>query len=111
MESEAKLQMEIVRWFNNNYPELRGLLCYNLNNSEGSWRGKKNKFLGVIAGRSDLVLYHSGSAYMIELKNAKGTQRPAQVKWEKLVKSQGFEYVVLRTLGEFVLYVKGLIGY
>ena len=43
MKSEARIQQEIVMFFNNEYPELRGCLCYNNNNSVGGLRGKLNK--------------------------------------------------------------------
>tara|TARA_R110000803_G_scaffold163534_1_gene227215 strand:- start:84 stop:416 length:333 start_codon:yes stop_codon:yes gene_type:complete len=101
MKSEARLQQEIVMWFNNTYPNLRGCLCYNLNNSTGSYRGNQNKFLGVVAGRSDMVLYYGGKANMIELKTEKGTQSASQKKWEKLMIEQGFKYFVIRSLKEF----------
>ena len=99
--SEGFLQQEIVMFYNNEYPNLRGTLCYNLNNSTGGFRGKMNKFLGVIAGRSDLALYREGKAIMIELKTKTGTQKPAQAKWQALMESQGFEYIIIRSLEEF----------
>ena len=107
--SEHRIQQEIVIWFNNTYPQYRGLLCYNNNNSVGGFRGKQNKFLGIIVGRSDLVLYVRGQATMIELKNDKGTQQPTQKSWQSLVQSQGFRYEIIRSLEEFQKLVKELI--
>ena len=91
MKSEARIQQEIVMYFNNEYPELRGCLCYNNNNSVGGLRGKLNKFLGVIKGRSD----------MIELKTEKGIQSQHQKDWQKLIENQGFEYYIVRSIEEF----------
>ena len=108
--SEIRLQQEIIRFFNNTYPDLRGLLCYNNNNSDGGYRGHINKFLGIVPGRSDLVLYFEGGCYMIELKVGKGNQSKVQKEWEKLIKSQGFEYVVIRSLDEFQNYIKEKIS-
>jgi hypothetical protein len=68
MDSESKLQTDCYVWFHNTYPKLRGLLCYNLNNSRNKIDGAKNKALGLIAGRSDMVLYRDGVATMIEFK-------------------------------------------
>jgi hypothetical protein len=99
--AEDRIQQEIVQWFNNTYPSLRGLLCYNLNNSQNAIDGNRNKMKGLIAGRSDLVLYYCGEAYMIELKTLKGRQGDEQKAWQKLIESHGFEYFIIRDLKEF----------
>tara|TARA_R110002020_G_scaffold453632_2_gene668630 strand:- start:3032 stop:3379 length:348 start_codon:yes stop_codon:yes gene_type:complete len=99
--SEARLQQEIVFWFRNKYPKLRGLLCYNNNNSTGSRRGKINKYLGVVKGRSDMVLYYNGKSFMFELKTDIGKQSPSQKEWQELVERQGFDYYIIRSLVKF----------
>lgn len=48
-----------------------------------------------------MVYYYKGSAVMIELKNAKGKQSKDQILWQELLESQGFMYVVIRSLEEF----------
>lgn len=103
--SEYRIQQEIVIWFNNQFPNLRGTLCYNNNNSVGGYRGKENKFLGVIKGRSDMVLYLQGKAYMLELKTDKGRQSKSQKEWQQLMLEQGFEYFVLRSLDDFKKFI------
>ena len=99
--AEIKIQAEIFQWHWNNHPLERGLLCYNLNNSANKIQGNQNKALGLIAGRSDLVFYYMGIAYMIEIKTETGTQQPAQKKWEETIKAQGFKYYIVRSLEEF----------
>ena len=101
MLSEVKIQSQIFQWHWNNFPDERGLLCYNLNNSANKIDGNRNKALGLIKGRADMVYYYKGSAIMIELKNAKGKQSKDQIEWQKLLESQGFKYVVIRSLEEF----------
>jgi len=101
MISEGRLQQDIIMWFNNTHPEYRGLLCYNLNNSTGGRTAKMNKYLGVVAGRSDLVLYKGGVAYMIELKTLKGRQSTPQLAWESKVRAEGFDYNIVRSLEDF----------
>lgn len=108
--SETRLQQEIIMEFNNRYPHLRGLLCYNLNNSTGGFRGTQNKYLGVVAGRSDLVFYYKGMAWMLELKTEKGEQRPVQKDWEALIKKQGFEYYIVRSLKDFLNIIESIIN-
>ena len=101
MLSEVKIQTQIFQWHWNSFPDERGLLCYNLNNSANKIDGNRNKALGLIKGRSDMVYYYQSSAYMIELKNAKGKQSKEQILWQELLESQGFTYVVIRSLEEF----------
>ena len=100
-ESEDKIQSDCYVWFHNTYPNLRGLLCYNLNNSKNRIDGARNKAKGLIAGRSDMVLYYNSNAFMIEFKTSDGSQSAGQKEWEALVKSQGFQYHIVRSLEEF----------
>lgn len=100
-ESEDKIQSDCYVWFHNTYPNLRGLLCYNLNNSKNRIDGARNKAKGLIAGRSDMVLYYQSNAFMIEFKTSDGLQSVGQKKWEALVTSQGFQYHIIRSLEEF----------
>lgn len=106
---EQKIQGECYMWFHNTFPELRGLLCYNLNNSRNRIDGARNKALGLQKGRSDLVLYFGGKAYMIEIKTATGTQEPEQIEWEAKITAHGFTYVIKRSLEEFKAYVIPII--
>lgn len=101
MYSEDKIHQDCFVWFHNTYPHLRGLLCYNLNNSRNRIDGARNKAKGLQPGRSDLVFYYSGTAYMIEMKTPDGSQEPAQKVWEAKVREQGFNYYICRSLSEF----------
>ena len=101
MSSEARLQQDCFLWFHNSYPSLRGLLCYNLSNTEGGRRGWINKMLGLQKGRSDMVFYYNGQATMIEMKTRDGRQTPSQKEWEHKVKTEGFDYQVVRSLYQF----------
>jgi hypothetical protein len=80
---------------------MRGLLCYNLNNSKNKIDGARNKAKGLIAGRSDMVLYYQSTAFMIEFKTSDGVQSVGQREWEALVRSNGFQYHIVRSLEEF----------
>jgi hypothetical protein len=101
MNSEIKIQSEAFLWHWNNYPNERGLLCYNLNNSANKIQGNQNKALGLIKGRSDMVYYKNGKAIMIEFKNEIGKQMPEQKKWEELISKEGFQYHIIRSLEQF----------
>jgi len=101
MYSEDKIHQDCYVWFHNTYPNLRGLLCYNLNNSKNKVDGARNKAKGLIAGRSDMVLYFQSQAFMIELKTEDGIQRSEQKEWERIITAQGFQYYIIRSLAEF----------
>ena len=100
-QAEERIQQECFQWHWNTYPKLRGLLCYNLNNSRNEVDGARNKRLGLIAGRADMTYYFWGRAYFIEMKTPTGSQSPEQKEWEQTVIAFGFEYVVVRSLAEF----------
>ena len=99
--SEDKLHQDCFVWFHNTYPPMRGLLCYNLNNSKNRIDGARNKAKGLIAGRSDMVLYYKSTAFMIEFKTSDGSQSAGQKEWQWLITSNGFQYHIIRSLEEF----------
>ncbi len=101
MQSEIKLQSECFCWHWNNYPDERGLLCYNLNNSANKIQGNQNKALGLIKGRSDMVYYKNGKAIMLEFKTENGIQSKEQKQWEETIKNEGFQYHIIRTFYDF----------
>jgi len=101
-DNEDRLQQECYMWFHNTYPEQRGLLCYNLNNSRNKVAGAINRSLGLQAGRPDLTYYTpSGKAVFIEMKTPTGVQSPEQKKYQKKVESFGYSYQIIRTFVEF----------
>lgn len=101
VEAEERLQAQGYMWFHNTYPHFRGLLCYNHNNSRNAIEGAKNKAMGLQRGRSDMVLYLKGRAYMIEWKTEHGKQHGKQKEWQTTVEAQGFSYYIVRSVEEF----------
>ena len=106
---EERIQQSMVLYFNVQYPKMRGLLCSNLNNSKDKKTGGRNKANGVVAGRSDLVLYHRQTAYHIEVKTEKGTQSKAQKAWQKVIENAGYHYYIVRSLDDFIELMNELI--
>lgn len=107
MKSEDRIQQEIYRWFNNEYPHLRGCLFHPPNGGSRNGReAAKLKTMGVYPGVSDLILLYNKVATLIELKNEVGVQSPNQKEWEATMKSQGFEYVIYRTSEECIEFIK-----
>jgi len=101
MYSEDKIHQDCYVWFHNTYPHLRGLLCYNLNNSKNKIDGARNKAKGLQKGRADFVFYYNSVATMIEMKTEKGKQKDGQPEWEAKITAQGFQYHICRSLAEF----------
>lgn len=101
MITESKLQADCYIWFHNTFPKLRGLLCYNLNNSKNKIDGNRNKAMGLQKGRADMTFYFDGRAYFFEFKVDTGKQSPEQVEWERKVTEHGFSYWVIRSFYEF----------
>lgn len=106
--NEGKIQAECYAWFWNNYPQYRKLLFHIPNENDRSdsniIQGAIRKSLGVVAGVSDLILLVPRGLYhglCIEMKDEKGTQKPAQKEWQTLVEAQGYKYCLCRSLAQF----------
>jgi hypothetical protein len=100
-ETEEALQAACYTWAHNSIPEIRGLLCYNLNNSANARAAAVNKGMGLQPGRSDLVLYWKGTATMIEMKLPGENQRPVQKEWQAKIEAHGFKYYIVYSLDQF----------
>jgi hypothetical protein len=48
-----------------------------------------------------MVLYYDAKAFMIEFKTSDGSQSAGQKEWAALVRSNGFQYHIIRSLPEF----------
>jgi hypothetical protein len=107
--NEDKLQADCYIWVHNEHPELRGLLCYNLNNSRNKIRAMMDKSMGLQKGRSDMVFYYSGKAYHIELKVKPNKQTPDQKKWQLKIEKAGFKYFIVYSVDEFKDLINGII--
>ena len=106
--NEGKIQADCFAWFWNTYPEYRKLLFHVPNENDRSdsniIQGAIRKSLGVVAGVSDFVFLVARGRYhglCIEMKDEKGTQKPAQREWQILVEAQGYRYEICRDLAHF----------
>jgi hypothetical protein len=103
---EHNLQCACVRWFRYQYPHLHNAL-FAVPNGGRTWHSVavKLKAEGVVAGVADLILLVQRGGYggmLIEMKTPKGYQRPEQKAWQKSMEAQGYLYVVVRTLDDFI---------
>ncbi|MBO7510026.1 MAG: VRR-NUC domain-containing protein [Bacteroidales bacterium] len=106
--NEGKIQSECVIWFHNTFPQYRGLLFHVPNENDRAdsspIQGAIRKSLGVWPGVADLIfLVPRGphGALLIEMKDEKGTQKPAQKEWQKIVEAHGYSYKICRSLAQF----------
>lgn len=110
---EGRIQAECYEWFWNEFPQYRKLLFHVANENDRSdsnaIQGAIRKAMGVVSGVSDLILLvPSGPfhGFCIEMKDEKGTQKPAQKEWQALVEAQGYRYEVCRSLAQFKQIIK-----
>lgn len=112
---EETTQTECVKWFTLQYRKFALLLHHSPN---GGFRNPREahrfKLMGTRAGFPDLILLiPSGGfhALFVEFKSPKGTQRTTQKEYQKAVEAQGYKYVIVRSVIEFVKeitkYLKG----
>jgi len=102
-QTEGRIQQECFMMAHNEYPETRGLLCYNLNNSKNKIDGALNRAKGLIKGRADFSFYWRPSVLFIEMKTFDKESRQAkeQREWQKTVETRGHRYVICRSVQEF----------
>lgn len=105
--TEDQIQAEIYKWFHNEY-------CTKLNNPRccvfavpnGGLRSKheamKLKATGTVAGVSDLIILLPSKPIFVEVKTDVGRQSEEQKNFEKIVNNLGFDYILVRSLEEFI---------
>lgn len=111
--TEDQLQAYCVKWFDEQYPQLRGMLYSVPNGAHLSDKREANKLIatGLRRGPADLHLILScGRIVFIEMKLPNGTQSNDQEKWQAKVEERGHTYVILRTFNEFKEFICSIIG-
>lgn len=107
---EHELQVRCVSWFRMSYPHLsHALFAVPNGGRRDKTTGARLKAEGVLSGVADLILLISTGRYgalLIEMKTPKGHQSEAQRKWGELVIRDGYKYVVVRSVDEFVKVVR-----
>lgn len=103
---EDALQMQCVAWFRFQWPRLARLLHHSPNGGLRNIReAARFKQMGTQAGFPDLVLLVPSKGYhglFIEMKTKTGRQSDAQKDYQKQVESEGYRYVVIRSLTDFM---------
>ena len=126
MKSEANIQQSIFIYFHNNYPKY---IIHSVPNGFGfkipeiipirfhatirkaiAMAVNFSKQTGMIEGISDLIIHlPNGRCVMVEVKNEKNTQSPAQKKIEAKIKAMGGNYILVRSLFDFKEQIKAFV--
>ena len=103
--AEDDLQMQCVRWFRLQFPQLARLLHHSPNGGRRDAReGARFKQMGTQPGFPDLILLVPSKGYhalMLELKTCTGRQQESQKEYQRLIEEQGYKYLIVRTLEQF----------
>ena len=107
--TEGRIQQEIVVWFRNNYClKHHNPRCaiFSVPNERSNVKEQMRMIAtGLMSGVSDLICVLPNKVLFIELKDAKGTQKPKQKDFQITIELLGFEYHLLRSLEEFQILI------
>lgn len=114
-EVEHRIQQACVRWFNLQYPHMRGRLFAVPNGGRRDVvTGAKLKAEGVVAGVADLILLVTNKAFgalLIEMKKPGGIQSAAQRQWQEIVTTNGeYKYVICRSIYDFMREIRDFLN-
>lgn len=103
---ESDIQISCVKWFKIQYPRY---IIFAVPN--GGTRNKKEMIWmlreGILPGAADLCICGDrGKILFVEMKTKTGKQNPNQKAFEQKVKELGFEYMVCRSLEDFIKTVR-----
>lgn len=99
--SHDQLQAECYQWFHNTYPEQRGLMHANNNNSRNHIEGNQKKALGIVKGVLDLEYFKGGRLYFFDIKIGEDRLSKAQLDFIAKVESEGAKCCEIRSLEQF----------
>lgn len=112
-QEEHRIQTAMVDWFRAQYPKMQhNLFAVPNGGRRDAVTGAMLKAEGVLAGVADLILLKSNRHYgalLIETKARKGKQRDSQKEWESKITKDGYKYVIVRSLDDFMREVKSYL--
>ena len=107
---EHKIQSAAFKWYRLQYPKMVHNLFAIPNAAKRTSRvGAYMKEEGLLPGVADVVLMKSNRFYgacFFEFKTPKGRQSDLQKDWQQKITNDGYKYVVVRSLDDFMREVK-----
>jgi len=114
-QDESKLQTACVEWFRWNYPKLHlNLFAIPNGGHRNVVTASRLKREGVTAGVADLFLAVTNKqspGLFIEMKLEGNYQQPSQKAFEAAITPYQYQYVICRSLQDFIETIKSYIGY
>ena len=114
-EEEHRIQCACVKWFRLQYPKMSHNLFAVPNGSKRDpVTAAKLKAEGVLSGVADIIFLKPNRFYgglLIELKTPKGRQSDSQKLWQSKITEDGYKYVVVRSIEEFMTEITNYIEY
>ncbi len=113
---EKKLQYELVVWFSQEYPQLRGLFFEANNDTYNVKHAMKRRSMGMISGVSDLIFVMPKTSVIvgIELKAPKSVHSKQhiqnQITWGEQIIANGGYYLITSSLTKAKNFIKWLIN-
>ena len=105
MKTESKIQQEIVIFYKNNYclkhHSPQNLIFSVPNESKSKQETMQKMAIGMLSGVSDLIIVKESEVVFVEVKTPKGTQSDNQKRFQKIVESLGYRYLLVRSLEQF----------
>lgn len=103
---EEDMQLQCVKWFNYQYPNMKLYLHHSPNGGKRDEReGARFKAMGTRAGFPDLIFLYPNKFYPfmgLELKTEKGNQSEYQKTFQAMFENIGAKYVIVRSLDDFM---------
>jgi hypothetical protein len=103
--TESKIQGEIITFYRNtkclkhHFPRC---LIFSVPNEGKNPKEQACKIAtGLMSGVSDLIVINETGVHFIEVKDAKGTQKPKQIEFQYAIEQLGFNYHLVRSLEQF----------
>lgn len=109
MESESKIQQNIVRWYRNNFclaHHVPRSMIVSIPNEGRGMAASKLIQTGLYPGCADIMIIHSvrnyGTVFLfVEVKTPSGVQSDKQKLFESHCQQMGIRYYVIRSEKEF----------
>lgn len=98
---EEQLQTSCVQWFRLAFSQY---VCFAVPNggSRNAIEAARMKQSGTLAGVSDLIVIGNKSILFVEMKTNTGRQSDKQKQFQKDIERLGYQYVICRSLSEFM---------
>ena len=114
-DEEHRLQVACVQWFRYQYPKhAHNLFAVPNGGKRDKVTAAKLKAEGALAGVADLILLIQSKGYgalLIEMKTSSGRQADSQKAWQKAIETDGYKYVICRSISDFMKEVNSYMGH